>query len=159
MKALASLGDAGWSSLVAEKQHGSLAVLRLWHPEYSSATLLGRALLLQVRRLLPSVSSDERQLARLQSRLQSVLSQMRSRNWEHSTREVPKDVRIHIFKGPAKLWAERSLEEQRMFEQMARVRASTEMQDEAERLRAERQLLLDRVEAYAEEIKPIIMPE
>ena len=57
------IGECGWSSLPAEQQHGSLAQLKKWHPDYGLKTLVSRSLVLQVSRLLPSESEDEARAA------------------------------------------------------------------------------------------------
>ena len=62
------LGQCGWTSLVAEQQHASLAQLKKQHPMYGVETLVNRALMLQVSRLLPSES-------RLQKQIQKVTRQ------------------------------------------------------------------------------------
>ena len=63
------LGEVPWSSLPAEQQHGSLAQVRRWHPEYGAETLLSRALLMQVCRLMPGPSKEERRIAVICRRL------------------------------------------------------------------------------------------
>ena len=73
------LGEAPWSSLTAEQQHGSLAMLHKWHPDYGVATLVGRSLALQATRLLPSATEDDRKLAKLQQRLRNLESAVPTR--------------------------------------------------------------------------------
>ena len=174
------MADAPWSTLPAEQQHGSLAVLRRWHPEYSTTTLSARALLLQLRRLLPTVSEDERQMARLSCKLNRALSRnpdkshgrseflselfthLRSRSCSHSTREVPADMRIKIFKHHAKSWARCSLLEQRHFELLARGRSSAareSLSQEVDEIRGQRALLAGRIEEAADRSRPIVMSE
>ena len=63
------LGQCGWTSLVAEQQHASLAQLKKLHPGYGTDTLVSRALMLQVSRLLPSES-------RVQKQIKKVIRQM-----------------------------------------------------------------------------------
>ena len=53
------IGEIGWTSLPAEQQHGSLAAIKRWHPDYGLESLLSRGLRLQIARLLPSASKDE----------------------------------------------------------------------------------------------------
>ena len=50
------LGECCWSSLPAEQQHGSLAMLHKWHPDYSTHSLTSRSLLLHMSRILPAAS-------------------------------------------------------------------------------------------------------
>ncbi len=114
------MADAPWSTLPAEQQHGSLAVLRRWHPEYSTTTLSARALLVQLRRLLPTFQKMSGKLARLARQLDRTLSKnptksggrqeflselfkhLRSRSWSHSTRDVPADMTAKLFQHHAK---------------------------------------------------------
>ena len=54
------IGQVGWTSLPAEQQHGTLSMVKKWHPDYGLDTLMARSLLLQISRLLPSASADEK---------------------------------------------------------------------------------------------------
>ena len=38
------MAEAPWTTMIAEQQHGSLAAVRSWHPEYSAAALVSHAL-------------------------------------------------------------------------------------------------------------------
>ena len=77
------LGEVGWSSLPAEQQHGSLAMLHKWHPGYSASTLISRALMLQFGKLLPSLSPQEKQAQRIVDSLQRILrKKARESGWE-----------------------------------------------------------------------------
>ena len=66
------MGEAGWTSLVCEQQHGSLAQLRRHHPEYSANTLICRALMHQAVQLLPSTSASEKKLDRLTKKMLDI---------------------------------------------------------------------------------------
>ena len=67
------LTEVGWTRLPAEKQHASLEMLHKWHTEYDSNTLVCRALMLQMNKLLPVVSKQEREAATLSDKLQRIL--------------------------------------------------------------------------------------
>ena len=56
------LGEVPWTNLIVEQQHGSLAALRRFHPEYGQETLCCRATLKLLSRLLPQHAEEERQL-------------------------------------------------------------------------------------------------
>ena len=71
--AVEALSEAGWTSLPAEQQHDSLAILHKWHPNYGTDMLMSRALLLQATRLLPAATKEEKEAAKLQARIQKVL--------------------------------------------------------------------------------------
>ena len=73
IKTVELLGEVPWTSLPAEQQHSSLAMLRKWHPEYAVNTLISRALLLQAFKLLPTQSKAEKLAERLSGRLQNIL--------------------------------------------------------------------------------------
>ena len=66
------LGDIPWTTTMCEQQHGSLAALARFHPEYETTTLTSRAFLMQLRRLLPKASKEEQQLARLNAAIQKL---------------------------------------------------------------------------------------
>ena len=68
------MSDISWPTVAVEQQHGATALLHRYHPEYSAPTLLARTFLMHVRRLLPTVSQEERQLATLHRQLQKTLA-------------------------------------------------------------------------------------
>ncbi|CAK0850441.1 unnamed protein product [Prorocentrum cordatum] len=67
------LGEAGWTSLPAEQQHASLAMLHKWHPEYGPDTLISRALLLQMTRLLPAATKLDREKEKVLRRMDAIM--------------------------------------------------------------------------------------
>ena len=67
------MADISWSTAVVEQQHGMMAVVHRFHPEYELPSLLGRSLLLQLARLLPQVSTEERQIDRFHRRIQKIM--------------------------------------------------------------------------------------
>ena len=67
------IGEVGWTSLPAEQQHASLAMLHKWHPEYDMTTLISRSLLLQASKLLPAASKEEKLAAQLSAKLDFIL--------------------------------------------------------------------------------------
>ena len=68
------MGEIGWSSLPAEQQHGSLAGLSRWHPEYSMEILVSRALIVQVSKLLPTQCQEEKHIDMICRWMRRVLS-------------------------------------------------------------------------------------
>ena len=73
------LGQVSWSSLPAEQQHGSLAALHRWHPEYELETLVFRALCHQMVRLLPSESQADRQISKIVRQMKKLESKVPER--------------------------------------------------------------------------------
>ena len=73
------LGQVSWSSLPAEQQHGSLAALHRWHPEYELDTLVSRALCHQMVRLLPSASDLDKKISRIARQLRKLDSKVPER--------------------------------------------------------------------------------
>ena len=65
MEVLQLIGQCGWTSLVAEQQHASLAQLKKCHSDYGATTLVSRALMLQVSRLLPTESDVQKQIRKV----------------------------------------------------------------------------------------------
>lgn len=66
------LAQCSWSSLPAEQQHGSLSLLHRWHPEYGLDSLLSRAFLHQVVRLIPRESDLEKKIGRTMAKLSKI---------------------------------------------------------------------------------------
>ena len=73
IKTVDMLGHVGCTSLPAEQQHASLALLHKWHPDYDTTTLISRALLLQASKLLPIRTNAEKQAEKLSTKLQYIL--------------------------------------------------------------------------------------
>ena len=69
---VALLGQISWSTLVAEQQHGSLACVARWQPEYGVDSLVVRSHVLHISRLLPSVSKSEKDIKKLMVRLERL---------------------------------------------------------------------------------------
>ena len=69
VRTLQLLGEISWSSMVAEQQHGSLATLKRYHPECQTETLVGRAQVMMLWRLLPKPSQEERTLFQIEQQL------------------------------------------------------------------------------------------
>ena len=67
------LGEVGWTSLPAEQQHASLALLHKWHPEYGPRSLIARALMLQIMKLLPAATKAEKEKAAILRRMDKVM--------------------------------------------------------------------------------------
>ena len=80
-KVVELLGQCSWSSMPAEQQHASVAVLHRWHPGYGMGQLISRALLRQAMRLLPHASKTEKQMSRLVKKMQ----QLENKNPEKAT--------------------------------------------------------------------------
>ena len=72
MQAVKLVQQVGWPSIPVEQQHGSLAMLKKWHPGYELRTLVSRALVLQVSRLMPAPSKQEKEVAKLCRRIQRL---------------------------------------------------------------------------------------
>ena len=146
----------------------------------SCPSLLGRSLLLQLARLLPHVSTEEKQIDRVHRRIQKIMrsdpdkcqarqvfvgelfSHLRSRAWSHSTRVVPKDMHLRIFKNHARTWRNTSLASQRTFEKLAMLRSSEkrhQLEGELERLRAQRDLMLQRLDDGSDARGPLVLSE
>ena len=138
------LGEAGWTSLPAEQQHASLAMLHKWHPYYDTKTLVSRSFLLQMYKLLPRESKEERQADRLAHKLQRVL---RAAPEKVRGRQMMVGAMISICQGKhdagqpgyvasmdriakqcmtrhSAMWAQQTLAQQAEWHQRARLRAS-----------------------------------
>ena len=174
------LADIPWSTLVVEQQHGTMASIHRHHPEYELNTLMGRTLLMQVRRLLPHMSEDEQQLARLRRELDKALSRqpekqgarhaivsqlfghLRSRCWANSERHVPVDMARRIISSASRILRAATIGQVHSLERTSLIRAAEARQylnDEADRLRQERDLLLQRMGEEQQVRKPLIMSQ
>ena len=72
VEAVQLLGQCPWSSMPAEQQHASVALLHRNHQEYEMPQLICRALLHQAVRLLPHQSKIDKQLARVMKKMAKV---------------------------------------------------------------------------------------
>ena len=90
------LGEVPWTTLPAEQQHASLALLHKWHPGYGPDTLISRALLLQFMKLLPTTTKDEKQKAGVLRRMDVI---MRANPDKVTGRHMMCASMIAIFKG------------------------------------------------------------
>ena len=64
-KVVELLGECPWSSMPAEQQHASVALLHRWHQEYGLEQLISRSLLHQTVRLLPSESKTDKLMSKI----------------------------------------------------------------------------------------------
>ena len=63
------MGEVSWSTMPAEQQHGTMSMYHRWHPGYGSEFLATRTLIMQMSRLLPSQSKEERTMAAIMRQL------------------------------------------------------------------------------------------
>lgn len=172
------LQDVGWTTLPVEQQHGSVASLRRLHPEYGTATLTARALVLMLRRLLPSQSREERELARLSQQLNRLLSKqpskigarqamlsewfgvLRARQWRD--RPKPLGIETRLLTRHHVLWMKASLASKQMYALQAK-RQQAEKQaaiaQDIDGVRAAKELLMTRMREEGRERKPLVMSE
>ena len=66
--------EVGWTNMPGEQQHASLSMLHRWHPGYNPETLVSRSLLLQMTRLLPSATKEEKLIATIMRRLSAIMA-------------------------------------------------------------------------------------
>ena len=71
-KVVELLGQCSWSSLPAEQQHGSLALLHRWHPEYGMEMLISRSLLHTAFRLVPHQSKLDKSISRVIAKMDKL---------------------------------------------------------------------------------------
>ena len=181
-KTVALLQEVSWSTLVAEQQHASSAQLRKVHPSYSASSLCSRALLLQVNRLMPKPSAEEKRLEAISRRLQKIDS---SNAWKASGRheflkslialtkkrkdndedqslkdKSMKSLAQHWFARHAALWAKQSVKMKVAFTQraaQASLHRTGAPKEEEEDLLAELEVITSRMQDGADESGPITM--
>ena len=178
---LDALGQAGWTTVPAEQQHGSLAAFKRWHPQYGSDMLATRALVGQLVRLLPSETRDERRAAQLirklktldgkqpqkaagrQLFLKSIIAaakRMRSggaAGWEHVTEPT---IRKQLFHRHVVTWAQQTMGQQVEWARRAHRAAGekrAELHMEMDALTAELDVLDMRIAEDQEDTKGLCM--
>ena len=73
IRGVALLLDCPWGTVPAEQLHSSAASLMRLHPEYHTETLLSRAAVMQLNRLLGRASSDAKAIKRVRRRFEKLL--------------------------------------------------------------------------------------
>ena len=181
-QAVLLLQHIGWSSVPAEQQHGSLAVLHRWHPDYEMHNLFTRALILQVARLMPKQSAEEKRVAELCRKLQRIehslehvsgatgrheflkglvaVAKRRKEGGDPSfeTRGM-REIAQHWFSRHATLWAQQSVRLQARFNQRSSVACqvkSRALLEEQEALQSEMETLVARQSAQRD-VGPLTM--
>ena len=61
--------ECSWTALVTEQQQASVSMVGRWHPDYELETLVLRAGLHSVRRVLPTFSNEDNDAKRLKEKL------------------------------------------------------------------------------------------
>lgn len=123
------------TSMTAEQQHASAAVLMRYHPDYSRQTAISRALILQVNRQLPHPSREEKAVAKLEAQLKKLekrapdkacarqlyfrdlmqeLQKQRSRG-----KQFPAGIRLKLMTKHATYFREHTAAFQRQYENLA----------------------------------------
>ena len=74
VQGLELLGDCSWGTASAEQQHASATIVKKHHQEYSSDSLMLRALAHAMRHLWPQPSREDKQIAKLQKEIASLES-------------------------------------------------------------------------------------
>ena len=162
------LGECPWTSLPAEQQHGSLALLKRWHPDYGMDTLITRALLMQVARMLPGMTESEKQVSQLMRKIQKLQAanpdkasgrqvflkdlialarKKQEAGDERFSRLSANDISKHWFSRHAVLWAQQSVRNQHAWHQRARIAARGkrhQIAEEVEALQAKLEVLMSR---------------
>ena len=167
------LQDVGWYTLPAEQQHGSLAQLKRWHPGYEAQMLASRSLLLQIFRLLPKPSAEEKRVAILTRKLNKIST---SNSWKTSGRQQfvkgliaaskkrkdagqehfpgrhMKSVAQHWFARHAALWATQTLQRKAAWNKRAvaaSIRKEAGLREEEEALISELEVLIAQTASVA----------
>ena len=170
--------DVPWTSMLVEQQHASLACLMRFHPEYGANTLVGRALVLQLRRLLPSESAEEKllrsythQLMKLSAKnpekasgRHAMISELFAMVRKRVQMGLPKhqEADRDIFRCHVAWWNRCSAAQRRDFELRASLTAAQKRREnaaESAHLRAAREALQERLEEDRHTVKPLLMSQ
>ena len=63
------VGDAPWSTAVAERLHSAVSLLSRHHPDYSLGSLLARSTVLTARKLLPAPTVTKKRVLKIRAKL------------------------------------------------------------------------------------------
>ena len=74
VRGLKLMGDCPWTTTSTEQQHASATLIKRYHPDYVQDTVMHRAMVHSLRRLVPSRSEDEKQVEILRAKLQKLAS-------------------------------------------------------------------------------------
>ena len=166
--------EVSWTTTMAEQQHSSLALLMRYHPDYSEKTLVARAQVLMVRKLLPQMSQDEHALHRLverEARLarkrpqaiggrQVFFGALSKAAQRRELRGQARPTDKQIMRRHSALWEEKSAAERLEWERKARAmkHANRAAQDEEiEALQSRKAELRSRIAESAHGRKPMYM--
>ena len=115
VKALRLLLQLGWSSMVAEQAHATVAMIRRWHQEYSLLLLVIRSMLLQMWKQVPKESRSlhdkirdhvERLVARLPQRVSAFGMHLQTVHAAHSLATGGDEVTFEDGRGLMELAAD-----------------------------------------------------
>ena len=171
------LSDVPWATLMVEQQHGTLANLHRHPPDYSHETLVSRAMVVQLNKLLPCVSAEEKQIALILSRLARLNAKQPSRItgrhlllaelFDMVKRQAPSvaalppgEARRLFFKRHTDMYSRMPAVLRADIDHRAQLLAAEKeqtAQDDTEHLRAARDLLLQRLDSLQSLSKPISM--
>ena len=153
-------------------------MFRKWHTGYGLLPLVSRALMLQFARLMPTASTAEKQLHRLNAQLgklirknpdirtgrhqliSSLFGHLRSPGGIHATRDVPININRIIVRRHAAVWAKYSMAQQLEYETRARRAAEGKriaIMEEVEDTRSQRAVLVQQLEDEEAKVPPLLM--
>ena len=165
-----------WSTMIVEQMHACMSAVHRHHPEYAAEVLIARSFLLMLRKLLPHMTEDEKHLERLYSELcklnrrqpgktqgrhlflSELVGKLREKNSATGLRK--RNIIQVIFKRHMSRWSSYPPSLRRDYEvrqQMKNSETKAAISDQADCIRAEKELLLERMEQEHREHKPISM--
>ena len=125
-----------WATTTAEQQHASVTLMRRRHPDFEMNTLLARAGIHAMRRLIPYPSAEDRHTDQLRKKLDQIASKVPGRcggrmmfmkelceamkdKASRSQKAVPRSVYQTITRKHGRRWAGLSAVHKARYEAMA----------------------------------------
>ena len=176
-KAIMLMADCPWATVCAEQQHGSASIIRKYHEHLGEESLMSRAFAHTMRRLLPGMSVEEKQIARARQRLER-LDRKRPDNlggrqlyvrdlmsvaadWQKDgTRCVPGRVQHVIMKKHGDRWKGYPASTKLKYDAraaLARSASRQQLEEETERARTDLCIMVSRLEASKEARPPLTL--
>lgn len=149
-QALSLLMDAPWGTQSVEQGHASATLVKKVHPEFSKESLMLRAFFHSFRKLLPSISDEDKKLVALGKRVNRLLQKSPDKvtgrhiylqdlmalagTWKaQGTRSMPSDAHKTVMQRHAASWANLPSEAKAKYEKraaLARSASNRALQDE-----------------------------
>ena len=176
-KAIMLMAGCPWATVCAEQQHGSASIIRKYHEDLGEESLMSRAFVHTMRRLLPGMSVEEKQIARARQRLERLERKrpdaFRGRQlyvrdlmsvaaeWQRdASKSVPGQVQKTIMKKHGDRWNSYSASTGLKYDaqaSLARSASRRQLEEDTDRARTDLCIMVSRLEASKEARPPLTL--